>query len=136
MIPSADAPGTPGEPGGSSRATGRFGRTHRLSRTWQYQRTYREGRSQRGRFVVLFAQVVAGEPSRLGIVASRKVGNAVIRNRTKRRLREVGRALWPRVRDDGRQLVVVALASVVDAPFDALLADVEQQLAAAGALRS
>ena len=131
----ADPPGSPGGPIESSRP-GRFSRTNRLSRTWQYQRAYRDGRSTRGKFVVLYAHVVPGEPSRLGIVASKKVGGAVVRNRTKRRLREVGRALWPRVLSDGRQLVLIALASAAAAPFADLAADVEAQLAAAGAFES
>lgn len=119
----ADPPGPPGGPDDPARPA-RFGRTHRLSRTWQYQRAYAEGRSLRGRLVVLYAHVAAGEPSRLGIVASRKVGGAVVRNRTKRRLREVGRALWPRVRTDGRQLVLIALPTAAGAAYADLAADV------------
>jgi ribonuclease P protein component len=123
----ADPPGPPGGPDDPARPA-RFGRAHRLSRTWQYQRTYAEGRSVRGRLVVLYAHVVPGEPSRLGIVASRKVGGAVIRNRTKRRLREVGRALWPRVRPDGRQLVLIALPAAAAADSAELAADVADLL--------
>jgi ribonuclease P protein component len=119
----ADPPGPPGGPDDPARPA-RFGRTHRLARTWQYQRAYREGKSQRGRLVVLYAHQVPGEPSRLGIVASRKVGAAVVRNRTKRRLREVARALWPRVRPDGRQLVLIALPAAAAARFADLAADV------------
>jgi ribonuclease P protein component len=119
----AEPPGSPGGPDESARPA-RFGRAHRLSRTWQYQRAYAEGRSLRGRFVVLYAHAAAGEPSRLGIVASRKVGGAVERNRTKRRLRMITRDLWPRVKADGRQLVVIAMPSAALAPFDELGADV------------
>ena len=43
-------------------------------------------------------------PFRFGLTASRKVGNAVVRNRCKRRLREVVRAL---VRDSAAQGIVV-----------------------------
>ena len=110
----ADPPGTPGGPDDPARPA-RFGRAHRLSRTWQYQRAYAEGRSVRGRLVVLYAHVAAGEPSRRGIVARRKVGGAVVRHRTKRRLRESGRALWPTGRADGRQLVIIALPSAARA---------------------
>jgi ribonuclease P protein component len=119
----AEPPGSPGGPDESARPP-RFGRAHRLSRTWQYQRAYAAGRSVRGRFVVLYAHLAEGEPSRLGIVASRKVGGAVVRNRTKRRLREIGRDLWPRVRPDGRQLVIIAMPSAAAAPFADLAADV------------
>lgn len=131
----ADLPGTPGGPIDSLRPA-RFSRTNRLSRTWQYQRAYRDGRSTRGKLVVLYAHAVPGEPSRLGIVASKKVGGAVVRNRTKRRLREVGRALWPRVHPDGRQLVIIALASAALAEFTDLAADVESLFASMGAFES
>ncbi len=123
----ADPPGPPGGPDDVARSP-RFGRAHRLSRTWQYQRAYAEGKSVRGRLVVVYAHVAAGEPSRLGIVASRKVGGAVVRNRTKRLLREIGRALWPSVRADGRQLVLIALPKAAGATYADLAADVADQL--------
>ena len=127
--------GPPAPPeGGEPRA--RFGRAHRLVRGWQYQRAFREGRSERGSCVVAYAHVVPGEPSRLGIIASRKVGNAVRRNRAKRRLREVARALWPRVPADGRQVVLIALPVVPTVDFERLAADVAHLMQTLGVLDS
>jgi ribonuclease P protein component len=48
----------------------------------------------------------------------------VVRNRTKRRLRESGRALWPAVKSDGRQLVIIALPQAAGAEYADLAADV------------
>jgi len=132
MVRPTDPPVPPGGP--EPRA--RFGRAHRLVRGWQYQRAFREGQSRRGQCVVAYAHAVAGEPSRLGIIASRKVGNAVARNRAKRRLREIARALWPGVRPDGQQVVLIALPSVPTVDFEQLTLDVAQLLQQLGVLDS
>ena len=115
-------------------APARFGRANRLVRGWQYQRAFREGKSERGECVVAYAHAVPGEPSRIGIIASKKVGNAVERNRAKRRLREVARALWPRVPADGRQVVLIALSVVPTVDFGRLHDDVAHLLRNLGVL--
>ncbi len=84
--------------------------------------------------MVAYAHVVPGEPSRVGIIASRKVGNAVLRNRAKRRLREVVRALWPRVPNDGRQVVLIALSVVPTVDFARLENDVARLMRNLGVL--
>jgi len=68
-----------------------FRKRHRLSRARDYQAVYREGvRKGRGPFV-LFVRPNGLDHSRLGLSIPRRVGNAVQRNRIKRRLREVFR---------------------------------------------
>lgn len=68
-----------------------FRKRHRLSRSLDYQAVYREGvRKGRGPFV-LFVRPNGLEHCRLGLSVPRRVGNAVARNRIKRRLREVFR---------------------------------------------
>ena len=60
-----------------------------------------------------------GEP-RLGIAASQKIGNAVIRNRTKRRVRELFRVHKPLTAID---IVVIPRREMADAPWRILEAD-------------
>jgi ribonuclease P protein component len=67
---------------------------------------------------------------RVGFTASRKVGNAVIRNRAKRRLRAAAAAVLPLSGMAGTDYVLVARAATVARPFDGLLADL------AGAIRA
>ncbi|VAX07004.1 Ribonuclease P protein component [hydrothermal vent metagenome] len=60
---------------------------------------------------------------RVGYTASKKVGNAVCRNRAKRRLREVVRRALPAGGKGGHDYVVIARSAVLDIPFDQLIRD-------------
>ncbi|WP_332677693.1 ribonuclease P protein component [Brevundimonas sp.] len=65
---------------------------------------------------------------RLGFTATRKVGNAVVRNRAKRRLKEAARAMAPLLAVPGSDYVFVARAGTADRPWDRLLDDVKSAL--------
>jgi ribonuclease P protein component len=69
-------------------------RRHRLSRSRDFDAVYRQGRSVSTRFLVLywFARGEDGEGARLGLAVPKAVGTAVVRNRMKRKLREIFRA--------------------------------------------
>jgi ribonuclease P protein component len=68
-------------------------RRHRLSRSRDFDAVYRQGRSVSTRFLVLywFSREEDGEGPRLGLAVPKAVGTAVVRNRIKRRLRELFR---------------------------------------------
>ena len=65
---------------------------------------------------------------RLGFTATRKVGNAVLRNRAKRRLREAARAAAPLLAVPGSDYVFIARMGTADRPWDRLLDDVKSAL--------
>lgn len=73
---------------------------------------------------------------RVGFTCSKKVGNAVTRNRAKRRLRALAAALLPRLGHPGWDYVLVGRpGATVDRPFEALLSDLEGAIRAVHAPR-
>lgn len=89
-------------------------RRRRLSRSGDFKRAYREGSSKATRYLVLhrFDRSADDESEiRLGVSVSKKLGDAVTRNRVKRVLKE---AFWSQVdRDEADQdFVLVARPGV------------------------
>ena len=66
---------------------------------------------------------------RVGYTASRRIGNAVARNRAKRRLRAAVAHVMPASAQCGCDYVVIARAAALTRPFDALLGDLAAALA-------
>lgn len=93
----------------------RFPRTARLARSSEFAHVKDKGRSEHGRYMVCsVVQVEAGELTRIGLITSRRVGGAVVRNGVRRRLREVVRADRPQLAP-GRWIVLIARARAAEA---------------------
>jgi ribonuclease P protein component len=91
-------------------------RRHRLSRSRDFDAVYRHGRSASTRFLVLY-WFPRDEPEadpRLGLAVPKATGGAVVRNRTKRQLREAWRSLLDQV-PTGRDYVLVVRPGLPDA---------------------
>ena len=104
-----------------------------LTTSRQFQAVYGQGRSWAVGPVVMKAMPNGLDCSRYGFSVSRRVGNAVIRNRVKRRLREVLRARRLR---PGWDCVFVARASSANSSYAALEGSVVGALVRAGLLDS
>ena len=65
---------------------------------------------------------------RVGFTVSRRVGNAVQRNRARRRLRAVVDRVVPDLATEGHDLVVIGRAGTLTRPFPALVKDLKQAL--------
>lgn len=68
------------------------------------------------------------QPARLGFTVTKKVGNAVIRNRTRRRLKEAARLLFRDNPLSGFDLVLIGRDATRARPFESLRADLVKAL--------
>ena len=105
----------------------------RLRRSTDFTAAVRGGRRAGRNTVVvhlLIDEPVQAFTARAGFVVSKAVGNAVTRNKVRRRLRHLVR---PRLADlpDGTLLVVRALPASASATFESLATDLDAALAAA-----
>jgi ribonuclease P protein component len=66
-------------------------KSKRLIRSEDFQRVRERGKAQRGSLLMLGVLADAGGQLRCGFVTSRRVGSAVVRNRVRRRLRDIVR---------------------------------------------
>jgi ribonuclease P protein component len=73
---------------------------------------------------------------RVGFTASRKVGNAVARNRARRRLRAAAAQVLPAHAASGHDYVVIARQETLKRPFGDLLGDLAQGLKRLGVYRA
>jgi ribonuclease P protein component len=72
------------------------------------------------------------EPARLGFTVTKKVGNAVVRNRTRRRLKEAARVLLAQRPVAGVDLVLIGRNSTRKRNFIALQGDIRRALERTG----
>ena len=97
-----------------------------------FRRLYRSPAHADG-YLVVYARKNRLGQNRVGITVSKKLGHAVVRNRTRRRLREVYRLNEERFQP-GWDLVIVARTRAVEAEFDRLTDSFLNLAAKAGVL--
>lgn len=91
-----------------------FARIEHIRRRADFERVYKTGSKRSGRLMTLFTLRLDRTTARLGIAATRKLGDAVARNRAKRLVRELFRLNKP---TEGLDLVVVPRREMLDAPY-------------------
>lgn len=77
----------------------------------------------------------SGEGVRVGFTVSRKVGNAVARNRARRRLRAAAAEVMPRHAKAAHDFVVIGRSATLTRPYAALVGDLKTALRRLGAFR-
>jgi ribonuclease P protein component len=76
-----------------------------------------------GAFVLQARQRNDAAPSRFGFTVSKKVGNAVERNRVRRRLREIVRRNAALLPEDGHDYVLIGRKAALAMPFDRMVSE-------------
>jgi len=95
----------------------------RLKRRADFQRLYTQGTRVSGKYVVLFLKKTEESAGRFGVTASRRIGGAVVRSRSKRRLRELYRLHREDLRLDEVDIVVNAKHGTTTVAWDVLQRD-------------
>ncbi|MGB8647488.1 MAG: ribonuclease P protein component [Anaerolineae bacterium] len=109
-------------------------RAWRLKSQADVQRVWQQGGTWAHPLLVLRARANGLADTRVAFVVSKKVGNAVARNRAKRRMREVTRHAFPRIAS-GYDVVLIGRPPLVTAPFDQVAAALAAVLGRANLLK-
>ena len=109
-------------------------KSERLQRGYQFRHAYEAGRKFTGRLVVLY---LVDEPATtcgaVGVVTSRKIGGAVVRNRARRLMREAYRLHKQELRTN-LQIVMIARTAINGKRLQDVEADDLRLFRAAGIL--
>lgn len=106
-------------------------RGQRLTSNRSFQETYGQGCREVGRYMVLWVRSGADAAGRLGVVSSKKVGNAVHRNLARRRLREAFRTQRAQIRTRC-DVVIVARRNLLGATQEEVAREMRRLMRRAG----
>ncbi len=90
-----------------------------LKENYEFRRVYNKGKTGVSPFLVVYARPNRSVRNRLGVTVSTKLGKAVVRNRIRRRLREIYRLSQPEMKQ-GYDIVLVARTRAVTASYPEL----------------
>lgn len=90
--------------------------TDTLKKNYEFQRLYSKGRSAATPYLVVYVRKTKRQHNRVGFTVSTRLGKAVVRNRVRRRLREIYRLHEDGIRK-GTEMVMVARVRAVHAAY-------------------
>ena len=101
----------------------RFSKARRVRRRNEFTRVFDLSLRAKGRYLTILVAPNDGGITRLGIVASRKLGNAVKRNRAKRLIRQIFRQTIGLPVEPAVDVVVIPRRELFDAAYSSLESD-------------
>ena len=93
---------------------------NRLKKRYQFNYVYKSGEHYSNEHIVLYVSPSKTKSIKVGFAVTKKVGHAVVRNKIRRRLREIAKIQLPRLKQN-YNIIVVAKENVTDASFDKLV---------------
>lgn len=93
----------------------------------RFKTVFDEGKSCYSRYMVGYFR--KADRDDLGIIASKKVGNSVVRHRVTRRIREVWRTR-PELRPDGYEMIIIAKRIIAEKNYHEIEEDYERLIRA------
>lgn len=100
---------------------------YRLRNNREFKTVYNKGKNFWNRNLILYKKKNDLKETRLGITITKKFGNAVIRNRVRRRINEIYRLNLYRIKD-GYDLVIIPKKNVIDISHEELKSALEHIL--------
>lgn len=110
-------------------------RADSLKRKKEFRHTYRVGKSQTNRLLVAVYCLNRQQKTYVGFSVSKKIGNAVTRNRVKRRMREAVTPMIPDLKQ-GYNIIIIAKFPVVEASFTDIQDSLHSVFCKAGLLKT
>ena len=99
-----------------------------------FNRVYNQGKSRGGRFAVILYKKNGLKYTRTAFVASKKVGNSVNRNRSRRLMKAAFREISPKLKS-GYDIIFVARASILESKESAVEKQLRKSLKTEGLLK-
>jgi ribonuclease P protein component len=90
--------------------------TGTINKNYEFRRLYSKGKSAAAPCLVVYARKSKKDTNRIGITVSTKVGKAVVRNRVRRRIREIYRLNEDKLQR-GTTMVIVARVRAAEASY-------------------
>ena len=90
-----------------------------VKENYEFRRIYAKGKSGVSPYLVVYCRPNRRNNNRLGVTVSAKLGHAVVRNRVRRRLREIFRLSQSEMKQ-GYDIIIVARSRAVTATYQEL----------------
>ncbi|WP_422485780.1 ribonuclease P protein component [Gudongella sp. DL1XJH-153] len=89
---------------------------NRLRKNMEFRKVYKARKNFWNRNLILYIRKNGTEETRIGVTITKKVGNAVVRNKLKRRIKELNSAYIANLKS-GYDIVVIPKKNAVDLSF-------------------